>query len=189
MPSPSKREQIIDVALNLFYQGGFNATSVDKIVAASGVTKKTLYAHFKSKDELMLATLRHRDERFRNYFMRETERLGRTPRQKLEVIFDVADAWFNSGDFSGCLFINASAEFGAPDNPCHAVSAEHKRLMYEYVRGLAAAAGANAPAKLAEALSFLMNGAIVHAYVCGDKKAALKAKKMAQMFIAQALAS
>jgi AcrR family transcriptional regulator len=66
MSQTSKREQIVDVALSLFYQGGFNATGVDKIVSESGVTKKTLYAHFKSKDELILATLRRRDELFRN---------------------------------------------------------------------------------------------------------------------------
>ena len=83
MSNPSKREQIVDVALNLFYQGGFNATGVDKITAESGVTKKTIYAHFKSKDELILATLRRRDELFRNNFMLSVERLGKTPCKRL----------------------------------------------------------------------------------------------------------
>jgi AcrR family transcriptional regulator len=187
MSHPSKREHIIDVALNLFYQGGFNATGVDKITAESGVTKKTIYAHFKSKDELILATLRKRDERFRNDFMRGVERLGKTPRKRLNAIFDAADEWFNSKNFSGCMFINASAEFSAQDNPCHVVCAEHKRLMFEYVRELAQNAGAKNPAQLSEELNFLIEGATVQAHVCGDKKAGLKAKKMAQLFIERAL--
>ena len=187
MPTPSKREQIIDVALNLFYQGGFTATGVDKITAESGVTKKTIYAHFKSKDELILATLRRRDEIFRNNFMRSVERLGKTPREQLDALFDTCDEWFNSKTFSGCMFINASAEFSAQDNPCHVVCAEHKRLMFEYVRSLAASAGAKNPSELSEELNFLIEGATVHAHVNGDKKAALKAKKMAQVFIDRAL--
>jgi AcrR family transcriptional regulator len=82
MPQPSKREQIVDVALSLFYRNGFNATGVDQIATEAEVTKKTLYAHFKTKNELILATLRRRDELFRNNFMRSVERLGKTPRQR-----------------------------------------------------------------------------------------------------------
>jgi AcrR family transcriptional regulator len=187
MSNPSKREQIVDVALNLFYQGGFNATGVDKITAESGVTKKTIYAHFKSKDELILATLRKRDELFRNNFMRNVERLGKTPREQLDAVFDAADEWFNSKTFSGCMFINASAEFSAQDDPRHVICAEHKRIMFDYIRGLATKAGAKKPDELSEALNYLIEGAIVHAHVCGDKKAGLKAKKMAQLFIEKAI--
>lgn len=187
MPKPSKRDQIVDVALNLFYQGGFNATGVDKITAESGATKKTIYAHFKSKDELILATLRRRDELFRNNFMRSVERLGKTPRKRLDAVFDTIDEWFNSKQFSGCMFINASAEFATQDNPCHAFSAEHKRLMFDYLCELAENAGAKNPAELSEELIFLVEGATVQAHVCGDKKAGIKAKKMAQLFIEKAL--
>lgn len=188
MSNPSKREQIVDVALNLFYQGGFNATGVDKITAESGVTKKTIYAHFKSKDELILATLRRRDEMFRNNFMRSVERLGKTPRERLDAVFDTIDEWFNSKTFSGCMFINASAEFSDQDNPCHLVCAEHKRLMFDYIRELSIHAGAKNPDELSEELNFLIEGATVQAHVCGDKKAGIKAKKMAQLFIDKALA-
>ena len=79
MPAVSKREQIVAEALKLFYREGFNATGVDKICTQAGVSKKTLYNHFKSKDELVLATLRQRDASFRNKFMRDTERLGARP--------------------------------------------------------------------------------------------------------------
>ncbi len=187
MSSPSKRDQIIDVALNLFYQGGFNATGVDKITAESGATKKTIYSHFRSKDELILATLRRRDELFRNNFMRSVERLGKTPRQRLDAVFDTIDVWFNSRHFSGCMFINAAAEFSEQDNPCHIVCAEHKRLMFEYIRELAENAGAKNPGELSQELNLLIEGATVQAHVCGDKKAGIKAKEMAQLFIDRAL--
>jgi AcrR family transcriptional regulator len=187
MANPSKREQIVDVALNLFYQAGFTATGVDKITLDSGVTKKTLYSHFKSKDELILATLRRRDELFRNNFMRSVERLGKTPRKQLDAVFDTIDEWFNSKQFSGCMFIKASSEFSVQDNPCHIVCAEHKRLMFNYIRELAENAGAKNPSELSEELNLLIEGATVQAHVCGDKKAGVKAKKMAQLFIKKAL--
>ncbi|MCE9625420.1 MAG: TetR/AcrR family transcriptional regulator [Deltaproteobacteria bacterium] len=187
MPSPSKRDQIVDVALDLFYQGGFNATGVDKIALEAGVTKKTLYAHFKSKDELILAVLRRRDEIFRNQFMRNVERLGKNPRQRLEAIFDTLDEWFNGKKFCGCMFINASAEFSDQGNPCHLVCAEHKRLMQEYFRDLAEKAGAQDPDSLSEELMFLAEGATVQAHVCGDKRAGQKAKRMARLFIDSAI--
>lgn len=126
---------------------------------------------------MILATLRKRDELFRNSFMRRVEHLGKTPRNQLDAVFDVVDKWFNSKNFFGCMFINASAEFSAQDNPCHVICAEHKRLMFDYICRLAANAGAKKPEALSEELSFLIEGAIVHAHVCGDKKAAIKAKK------------
>ncbi len=119
--------------------------------------------------------------------MRSVERLGKTPRQRLDAIFDTIDEWFNSKNFSGCMFINASAEFSEQDDPCHVFCKEHKRLMFEYIRDLATNAGAKHPGELSEELNFLIEGATVIAHVCGDKNAGLKAKKMAQVFIEKAL--
>ncbi len=185
MKKNSKREQIVDVALKLFYKDGFNATGVEKIRETANVSKKTLYNHFKSKDELILAVLRRRDEQFRNNFMRTVERIGKTPQERLEAVFDACDEWFNSKDFCGCMFINAAAEFTEADNPCHVIAAEHLRLMNDYITGLAKDAGVENPEKLAEQISFLMEGATVQAHVSGDKDAAQKAKAMALVFINQ----
>ena len=186
MPAVSKREQIVAEALKLFYREGFNATGVDKICTQAGVSKKTLYNHFKSKDELVLATLRQRDAAFRNKFMRDTERLGSTPREQLLTLFDVLDAWFNERDFSGCMFINASAEFASQDDPNHIVSAEHKRLVRDYIRELAERAGAPDPVALSIQLNLLVEGAIVEAHVSGNKQAATLARSMAAVFVDQA---
>ena len=74
-----KRDHLIDTALGLFSRYGYHAMGIDRILAESGVAKMTLYNHFKSKDELILAVLRRRDERFRNWFMRTVERRAKAP--------------------------------------------------------------------------------------------------------------
>ena len=186
MPAPSKREQIVSEALKLFYREGFNATGVDRISAQAGVSKKTLYNHFKSKDELVLATLRKRDAIFRNRIMRDTERLGDSPRSCLLAIFDAHDLWFREQDFAGCMFINAAAEFSSRDDPNHIVCAEHKRLVRDYIAELAEQAGARDAQGLAMQLNLLLEGAIVEAHVSGNTKAAQLARSMAEVFVKRA---
>lgn len=187
MPALSKRDQIVSQALKLFYQQGFNATGIDLIIKEAGVSKKTLYNHFKSKDELILATLRKRDELFRNNLMRETERLAAEPRDRLLAIFDVVGDWFKEKTFSGCMFINAAAEFSDLGNPNHILCAEHKRLVREYIRDLATQAGAIDAEELSQQLNLLIEGAIVDAHVNGNKQAAVRAKTMAIAILALAL--
>ena len=180
-----KRDHLVDTALDLFYQYGFHATGVDKILEKAGVARMTLYNHFKSKDELILATLRRRDEKFRNSFMRAVERSGKTPRDRLLTIFDVLEEWISGKDYSGCMFINASAEFANFDDPIHMAAGEHKNLILKFLRELAVAADAKEPEELADGLMLLMEGAIVMSYVAGDKKAAARAKTAAKKLIQQ----
>jgi len=187
MPALSKKEQIVSQALSLFYQQGFNATGVDNIASEAKVSKKTLYNHFKSKDELILVTLRKRDELFRNNIVRVTERLGSTAKERLLSIFDAHDKWFQEEDFSGCMFINASAEFSASEHPSHVFCAEHKRLVREYIHQLAEQAGAQDADILARQLNLLLEGAIVDAHVSGNKDAAIFAKSMATVLVNQAV--
>jgi len=180
-----KRDHLIDTALELFCQNGFHATGIDKILEQAGVARMTLYNHFKSKDELILATLRRRDEKFRNWFMRTVERLAKTPQDRLLSIFDTLDEWFTGKDFFGCMFINASAEYSAPDDPIHMASVEHKTLVLKYLRELSTATGVRESDVLADELMLLMEGAIVMAYVAGDHKAASHAKVAAGKLIQQ----
>ncbi len=189
MPALSKRDVIVSVALKLFYRNGFNATGIERIIKEAGVSKKTLYNHFRSKGELVLATLRKRDELLRNNIMRETERLSNAPRDRLLTIFDAHHLWFQEKEFSGCMFINASAEFSSHDDPCHVISAEHKRLVRDYIREQAEQAGVKDSDLLAKQLSLLLEGAIVDAHVSGNKESALMAKSMAAVFVERALTS
>ena len=180
-----KRDHLIDTAHDLFYQNGFHATGIDKILEKAGVARMTLYNHFKSKDELILAALRRRDEKFRNWFMRAVERLGKTPRDRLLAIFDVLEEWISGKDYSGCMFVNASAEFADPDDPIHMAAGEHKNLILKFLRELTVAADATEPEELADGLMLLMEGAIVMSYVAGDQNAAARAKTAANTLIQQ----
>ena len=179
----TRRDVLVDTALDLFCRDGFHATGIDKILAESGVAKMTLYKHFRSKDELILAALRRRDERFRNWFMRAVEQASGDPRERLLAMFDVLGTWFRKPEFYGCVFINASAEYGGPDHPVHATSAEHKRLMLGYVRELAAAAGARDAEQLACELMLLMEGAIVMAQITCSSHSAERARGAAEKLV------
>ena len=148
--APSKREQLIKTAVELFSKNGIHATGIDTIVEHSGVTKKTLYAHFRSKEELVLAALRHYDGQFRNSFMRQVEAKGRTPKARLLAVFDVAETWFRQNDFYGCLFINAVGEHSETDTPLRHVCHEYKRMTAGFIRDLCGKLGARNPGVLAE---------------------------------------
>jgi AcrR family transcriptional regulator len=186
MPS-TKRDHLVDTALTLFARDGFQGTGIDKILAESGVAKMTLYNHFKSKDELILAVLRRRDETFRNWFMREVERRASSPRGRLLAAFDVLEDWFRQGNFGGCLFINATAEFGDRTDSIRGSCAEHKKLVLDYLTELSREAGAKEPEDLAYSLNLLAEGAIVTAQVFGIPEAARRAKKAADILIRDAL--
>lgn len=187
-----KRDQLVEAALELFAREGYHATGIDKVLEAAGVAKMTLYKHFRSKEELILAVLRLRDERWRNQFMRGVEKRAKEPRDRLLAMFDEMGRWFAEPDFSGCMFINASAEYGDHADPIHAASAEHKRLVEQYVRGLAEQAGASDPGPLAAQLCLLMEGAVVFSHVCPDENrgcAAATAKQAAAVLIDHAFAA
>lgn len=186
MPS-TKRDQLIDTALDLFTREGFQGTGIDKILAESGVAKMTLYNHFKSKDELILAVLRRRDETFRNWFMREVERRASSPRDRLLATFDVLEEWFRDGNYGGCLFINATAEFGGRAESIRGSCAEHKKLVLDYLTELSRRAGAADAEDLAFSLNLLAEGAIVTAQVFGTPEAARRARKAAHILIRASL--
>lgn len=186
---PSKRDILIDTALRLFGEGGFKATGIDRILAEAGVAKMTLYNHFTSKDELILAALRRRDEEARREMARDIDRRADTPRGKLLAIFDHAHDWFHSPGFNGCPFIRAAGEYTDGEDPVHAACAEHGRLFARYVRSIVDQAGVTDPAALTTQLVLLFNGAVVAAQTSGDLDAARAAKAAAEALINTASAA
>jgi AcrR family transcriptional regulator len=167
---PSRREELIDAAMRVFYRHGFHASGLDRILEEGGISRMTLYNHFKSKDELILAALRRRDEIFRNRLMKFVEARTGDPRGRLLAVFDFHEQWFTGKDFCGCMFINACAEFSDPTSAPRLVAAEHKRAIVRYLALLARAAGFTRPEHLADQLNILIEGAIVTAQVVGQVK-------------------
>lgn len=184
----AKRELLIETATRLFAQNGYHTIGVDRIIAEAGVSKVTLYRYFRSKDELILAVLRRRDETYRNALMRDVERRASAPRQRLLALFDSLEAWLTEDGFTGCLFIKAAGEFPLPADPVHAAATEHKRLMMQYLVKLTTAAGASDPEGLARQIYLLIDGAIVHAQTSSEaRRTAQGARQAAQVLIDQAI--
>lgn len=183
MPRPGRRDHIIEVAIELFCEKGFHATGVDTIMRTAGVSKKTLYNHFRSKDELILASLQQYDGVFRNNFMRNVEQLADTPRDKLLAIFDSARNWFDDQNFFGCMFVNVVGEYSDPTNPVREVSKNFKQMLRRYMYELSCEAGADDPDKLADEIAILLEGAIVTAQVTGSSSGAETAKRIATQLL------
>jgi AcrR family transcriptional regulator len=156
------RDRLIGVAMQLFYRHGINAVGLDWILAEAGVSKTTFYKHFKSKDELVVATLQARDA-WEMGAWREAVRalVGDAPERQLLGLIDVLDILFNDPAFLGCQFISAAAEFPNPNDAVHRAAMSHKRANRDWVRELAAAAEARDPDRFADAYTVIFEGALV----------------------------
>lgn len=180
---PNKRDELVRKALDVFYANGFHATGMDRLVAETGISKTSMYKHFRTKEDIILATLKLRDENFRNWLYRQVETLADTPKGQLLAIFDALEDWFSLPEFCGCMFIKASAEYQELDHPIHIQSAMHKRLLTEHFTITAKGAGFSDPENLSRQLMILKEGAIIMAVMGHSKNPAMDAKAAAQALI------
>ncbi|MDY6998904.1 MAG: TetR/AcrR family transcriptional regulator [Actinomycetota bacterium] len=151
--------RILEVATDLFYRDGIHAVGVDTIAAESGVTKRTLYDRFGSKDVLVATYLRQRHEDWWELFEKHIAAAG-SPRAL--VVFDayIEDAGWVS---RGCAFVNAAAELPR-DHIAYDVIREHKQAVRERLAELVAEdlPDRKDARRTAEHLFLLAEGAIVH---------------------------
>jgi AcrR family transcriptional regulator len=174
------RERILGAAYELFSKRGIRAVGTEEVLAKAGVAKSTLYRHFSSKDELVLAFLQRREQRWtREFVLAEARRRGSTPRDRLLAIFDVFDDWFQRDDFEGCSFINVLLEMGDRDSPLGQASAAHLEYIRSVVRRLAEEAGVQDSETFAHSWHILMKGSIVAAGE-GDELAGKRARAMGE---------
>ena len=183
----SRRDHLVKTAVEQFYRNGYHATGIEKILKAAGVSKPTLYRHFRSKNELIIAALHQWDDESRGWLRDEMNKRADTPRGKVIALFDALADWFEEPGFQGCMFINATVEFAEQDNPVHQAAAEHKRLFADHVCEQVAAAGVADPKEFTERLMILMEGAIVTAHTSGLGDSARRAREMAAAMLADAL--
>lgn len=154
--------------MRVFYKHGFHASSLDDILNEGGISRMTLYNHFKSKDELILAAMRRRDEIFRNRMMKFVDAKAKTPTERILAVFDFHEDWFTGNEFCGCMFINAAAEFSIADSPQRKLASDHKLTIVRYLHELCDEAGFTDPHEVSEQLNILLEGAIVAARVVGQ---------------------
>ncbi|MFD4401930.1 TetR/AcrR family transcriptional regulator [Nocardia sp. NPDC058499] len=158
-PLTPAAQRILDTAAELFYTRGIHAVGVDTIAAESGVTKRTLYDRFGSKDGLLVTYLEQRDRRWRTLIeARLTDRTD--PVERVLTPFHVLPEWLPDNT-RGCSFINAYAELPEPDHPGRQVIVAEKTWLYELFDQLLAEAGAADHETVAVQLLSLHEGAII----------------------------
>ena len=178
------RERILESAYELFSRRGLRGVGVDEVIASAGVAKATLYAHFPSKDDLALAFLEEREQRWtRAFVVAEAQRRGTTPEEQLLAVFDAFDEWFRRDDFEGCSFMKLLFELG-PEHPAGRASVQYLDNICSILRGLAEEAGLRDADTFARSMQLLMEGSI-GAAAAGDADAAHRAQAMARTLIEQ----
>ncbi|WP_407166997.1 TetR/AcrR family transcriptional regulator [Bradyrhizobium sp. ORS 111] len=191
MPRPSEpaRERIIQAASALFYNEGIRRVSVDEVAAKAGLTKRTLYYHFRSKDNLVAAYLAARDQPnlalFRKWF---AEADGGLP-VKVEAIFRNLALSARHPKWKGCGFLRTSAELAnMPGHPAIKIGAAHKKKFEDWLRATFAAEGIADPLRLARQTLLLLDGSFAVVLLHRDASYMETAGEAARSLIEAALA-
>jgi AcrR family transcriptional regulator len=175
---PTMKERILETADKLFYSRGIRAVGVDTIAAEIGISKRTLYNHFPSKDELILAYLAGR-------FVRSPPS-DKPPIEQILGTFDRLERGFASKGFRGCPFVNAVAELGAEDQSVRRIAIAFKESRRLGFRDLLIQLGVADPEALATQLALLVDGSIAQNLVRNDPAMARAAKEAATVLLANA---
>jgi AcrR family transcriptional regulator len=181
------RERLLSAAYELFSRQGVHAVGVDTIIKRAGVAKMTFYHHFPSKDDLVLAFLKRREQVWTHDWLEsEIKRRASTPGERLLTVFDVFDEWFQRDDFEGCSFINILLEMVEPNHRIRQASTTHLANIRRFLRELAEAAGVSDADDFARKWHVLMKGCIVAAGE-GDRLAARRARQVGEVLLATQL--
>jgi AcrR family transcriptional regulator len=180
------RRRIVETAERLFYAEGVRAVGIDRIISEAEVAKMSLYNHFSSKDDLILAVLQYREEKFDAMFEKWMKKHSKAGMDRLEAFFAALKDWFKSPGFRGCMFINSCAELADADHAGSKFAAEHKERFHEMLKQiLIECAGTKTAHTMAPAISLLVEGAIVTAVMERSTKPADAAKDAAFALIAK----
>jgi AcrR family transcriptional regulator len=180
------RQRILETADRLFYQNGVRAVGIDRIIAEAGVAKMSLYKHFPSKDDLIVAVLQYREGQVLEFFRASMERHGRRTRDKLRAFFAALKEWFESPGFRGCAFQNAAVELADPAHAGTQFVRDHKRRFTEILRGFVEESVGKSATRLVPMIALLVEGAIVTAVISGTPDAAEVARDAALKLVEMA---
>ena len=165
------RQRILDTASTLFYERGVRAVGVDLVVDASGVAKTSLYRHFRTKDDLIVAFLEREDLEFWDLWDEVAARHADDPMAELEAHMRWIGKRLARANYRGCPQINVAAEFAEADHPAREVARQHMQALRKRLTVLARALGAVRPNDLAAQLCLLVNGAFVSASLLAPDEA------------------
>lgn len=175
---PTMKQRILETADKLFYLRGIRAVGVDTIAAEIGISKRTLYNHFPSKDELIAAYLAGR-------FV-QAPPSDKPPVEQILGTFDRLERGFASTGFRGCPFVNAVAELGGEDKSVKKIAVAFKESRRRWFRDLLRQLDVADPDGLATQLTLLVDGSIAQNLVRDDPSMARAAKQAARVLLENA---
>jgi AcrR family transcriptional regulator len=168
-------ERILAAADKLFYTQGIRAVGVDAVAAEAGVSKRTLYNYYPSKDALIAAYL---TGRFRHVAPSDAP-----AREQILGYFDYLERMIADGSFRGCPYVNAVTELGDPKHPATTIALQFKEQRRLWYKALLERLGVKDPDALATQLQILFEGALSAALVRGDPALARSARAAAGVLL------
>jgi AcrR family transcriptional regulator len=160
--TPSPRQRLLDAAADLFYRQGIGAVGVDQVSKAAGVSKRTLYQQFGSKEQLIAQSLDAKGTAILGFYIPAAGDDG-PPRQQILAVFDGLSGWAASDAFRGCPFVNTATELADSGHPARQVARDYKLRLRAHFARQAERGNAADPQLLADQLIIIFDGAIVQA--------------------------
>jgi AcrR family transcriptional regulator len=173
--APSPAERILAAADRLFYHRGIRAVGVDAVAAGAGVSKRTLYNYYATKDDLIAAYLVAR--------FRQLAPSDEPAREQILGYFDYLERAFARASYRGCPYVNAVCELSDPKHPAAGIALQFKQQRREWLRVLLERLGAKNAETLATQLQLLAEGAVSITLVRGDPGLARAARSAAEVLI------
>jgi len=165
----SSRDRLIATARRLFCQEGVRSVGIDRVLAESGVAKMTLYHHFSSKDQLIVACLEEHEREFLQLWEKEAGAPKTAAAEQLRNLLRFVARRTSDPAYQGCFFLNTAHAFPDRDHPARRTSVAHKETVANLIYQLCKEAKANKPELLSRHLVLLMNGAQAIAGMLGKE--------------------
>jgi len=182
-PAADPRERIERTAYELFSRHGTRAIGVDTLAERAGVAKMTLYKHYPSKEDLVLAFLRRREEIWtRTWLQNALRERSRPPAERLLGIFDLFDGWFRRSDYEACSFLRTLLEHSDAKHPVRVAVRGHLDAIRSLLIELGSEAGVRDPKRFAQQWQMLMMGCVACAYA-GERDAARSVREVAALLL------
>jgi AcrR family transcriptional regulator len=178
------REKILDSAYRLFRRKGYSRVSIDEIAAATPITKRSLYYHFKSKDELLACMLQTQAELALTAFKTFGDRLSGSPSAIIDVFFKHLAAWSTQPRWAGSGFTRLVVELAdLPGHPARLIARRHKALLEGHLADVLKRAGVSRPRQRAREVWILSEGAMVMMLIHGERQYATVAAQAAKSLL------
>ncbi|MBK9307883.1 MAG: TetR/AcrR family transcriptional regulator [Nitrospira sp.] len=168
----SVEQKLLRTARRLFCQVGIHATGIARIIEESGVSRRSLYTHYGSKENLLKAVFEEEAGIWYRWFNSDLPAMECSSVDRVLALFDLMRVWFDSDGFYGCVFINAVAEHEKSNSWIQEVANHHREKISAKLQAMVAESGVRDPGMVTKKLNLLIDGAIVTAMITGSSKIA-----------------